>query len=161
MAAIVQPVTLASVDAEIVRQHGTWRYLSPTELDILIDGVVEVVALVKAGWPVDTGTSKDAWTYTIYPPSERSIGFDIENPMFYAEWVHEKGGSPEDPLWSRLIPAAVSSVMPGVVEALRRAIRATETEVARRAATSGSRPAAFLDIVRNTPLRRPNVAGLR
>lgn len=134
MAGFEVPVELRSVEGYLVQRHGSARELSADELMVLDGWAGQMVADIEDRWPVDTGTSRDSFGYVLLDSPQ--IGFLILNDADYAEWVHEKGGTPDDPLYLSLIPEVFEDYRADMVAAMRRAIDDTEDrleEAARRA----------------------------
>lgn len=106
--------------------HGGLRALVPDEEAILYGYGEELLRGIVTAWPVDTGTSQDAFSfYTSADPGE-GFGIVVENPMYYAEYVHLKGADPDVGLWKSLFPDVWRSIKPRLLADLFAAIRATE-----------------------------------
>lgn len=114
--------------------HGGLRALVPDEEAIVYGYGEELLRGIVSSWPVDTGTSQDAFSfYTSGDPGE-GFGIVVENPMYYAEYVHLAGTAPEPPLWRTLFPAVWAPIKPRLLAELFAAIRSTERERASREA---------------------------
>ena len=129
MPGIVFPVYLDSVYNILLVEHGRPRSLSAVEVGILRDYADLIVEYIQDQWPVDTGTSRDAWGYDleVHPPR---IGFILENEMDYAPYV-ARSGEP-GPLFERLVPEAVRAYSVDLVDELTREIRRAEADRRRR-----------------------------
>ena len=152
--AVAVDIRLRSIEEHIRTRHGKDRKPTPTERFVIRAFVEDVVEYIKLRWPVDTGTSRDRWTYEmLFNAGELVIV--IENPMFYAEYVHNRGGTPEDPLWSRLVPEAWNAYKVQMLQALRAEIDKTERvidERRRRQQAPQDRSVGLMDLVRNPDL---------
>lgn len=124
MSALTIPIRLQSIDLLILAEHGSPRSLTAGETATLRDYVDLIVEYIEDAWPVDTGTSRDAWGYELYnhPPG---IGFDITNEMDYAAFVTERG-NPGMPLYTSLVPEAVARYADALRAELTRQIREEE-----------------------------------
>lgn len=130
MAAVIFRANLTSLDLFVRQAHGEWRELTPLEAAILLDGIERTVDYIKEQWPVDTGTSKDSWTYDTSGANERASWVEFQNPMYYAEFVHYPGGNPENPIWRWLIPEAIGAVLAPTLDLVKQAILVTERRIA-------------------------------
>lgn len=137
MGAVKATVKLRTLNTYINRVHGRPRSLTPREMDIAERWVDQIVEYIRAGWPVDTGTSYDKWTASLNPRGGQ-LSITIENEMFYAEYVH-------DGIWSRLVKEAVSAVKSTLIFQLKQAIRETE-------ATLKEGKVSLLDLIRGLDL---------
>lgn len=123
------PIRLTSTEAYLARRHGSTRTLSVTELDILDRHADELVQQIENAWPVDTSTSRDAWTYTVIGRADW-MGFILDNDVDYAEFVHYAGAPASPALWETLLPATVATYAPGLLAALRTEAAATQRRIA-------------------------------
>jgi len=119
--AVSVDIRLPDIDAYIVQKHGQPRSLTPEEADILSSFASLILQAIRDRWPVDTGTSRDRWEVSTVPSGGR-ISILVENPLYYAEYVH-------DGLWRTLIPAIWNIVKPDVMRTLKFAIDKTETKL--------------------------------
>lgn len=119
------PVRLRTVMAAIVRLHGAPRGLSATEVEVLADHAGAIVDAIADAWPVDTSTSRDAWTDILYT-SAGNVGFDIVNDVYYVEYVHRAGEPAIPPLWETLLPETVAAMAPDMNADLIAAVAETE-----------------------------------
>lgn len=134
---------LPAIDAYLIAKHGAPRSLTAEEADILWEYGAMVEEYVVSRWPVDTGTSRDSFSFTISGQAPISILF--ENTMFYAGYVHE-AGTPSiaeggTPLYAELYPAALDRYRADAVRDLQSAIDQTEAEIARASQSQGRRAA--------------------
>ncbi len=148
-------IRLESIENYIrIRNNGRNRITTPREemaIELWADRMLDYI---KSRWPVDTGTSRDRWLYEL-EISAGDIRIILENPMFYSEYVHRTGGSPEDPLWERLVPEAFEAMKEPMLTAVRSEVDATQRALDRRQRV-GQRPrAGLLDLIRN-----PNVVDI-
>jgi len=145
-------IRLRSIEDYIKKTNRRARITTPREemaIELYADRMIDHI---KQGWPVDTGTSRDRWQYEL-KISTGDIRIVIENPMYYAEYVHRKGGSPEDPLWQRLVPEAFNMHKDQMLIAVRAEVDKTQRAIERKK-RQGERPrAGLLDLIRN-----PNLA---
>lgn len=111
-------IRLQSIDKYIVAKHGRPRALTPNEDDLLESFAQLITQAIRDQWPVDTGTSRDRWTVTATGRGG-DVGLVVENPMFYAEYVH-------DELYARLIPQIWNAVKRNLIAGLK--LRIDETE---------------------------------
>jgi hypothetical protein len=117
-------IPLKTVMAAIVRLHGSVRGLSTTETAILDAHAGAIVDDIADQWPVDTSTSRDAWTH-ILDNSAGNVGFTLINDVEYAEFVHRAGEGP-DPLYETLLPEVVRAHAADLNADMIDAIRETE-----------------------------------
>ena len=152
--AVAVDIRLKSIEEHIRRRHGKDRKPTPSEVYIIADFVEDAVNYIKRRWPVDTGTSRDRWTYELLF-NAGDLVIVIENPMYYTEYVHNAGGTPEDPLWARLVPEAWNAHKEQMLQALRAEIDKTERvidERRRRQQAPQDRSVGLMDLVRNPDL---------
>lgn len=146
MSALTFPIRLQSIDLLILTEHGSPRSLTARETATLRDYADLIVEEIQDAWPVDTGTSRDAWGYELHnhPPG---IGFDLTNEMEYAAYVCEVG-RPGIPIYTSLLPAVVMRHADALRNMLtvqikdeekRRATRAASVTLRGRGPTSRSR----------------------
>jgi hypothetical protein len=147
-------LALPEIESYVLAKHGRKRALTPAEEDVLARWGEEVRAYVVAGWPVDTGTSADAWEVEA-DVSPGRYGLLVSNEMDYASFVHRKGGTPEDDLWIELIREAWATAKPLLVTELKLAIDRTEATLQARAA---KKQRDVLDVYRQPRLVRPAAA---
>lgn len=123
VAGFVVPVRLASVEAHLLRAHGSARSLTHDEILVLEGHVEAMVGDIQAVWPVDTSTSRDAFEWYVLPVG---VQFEIANDVDYAEWIHRSGTPADPPLWQTLIPAVFGQHKPAMVADMIAAIDRTE-----------------------------------
>ena len=126
MPGIVYPVRLTSIATYLLQSHGRGRSLTATEIGILRDTADLIVEEIQDQWPVDTGTSRDAWEYDLhvhYP----DIGFDLVNEMDYAPYV-SRAGDGGGPLFETLVPEVVMRHADALRVELMTAINAAEVK---------------------------------
>lgn len=158
MSAIEVYLRLPSIEGYVVRKHGRSRALTPDEEDVINRAGERILAGIVAGWPVDTGTSVDAWSIHA-DVSPGSYGFTVDNPMHYASYVHPSGyGSSESDYWKELIQGVFDSVKGQLVLDLQAAIDRTEERITKSDGPStGSVLDRILDVFR-FPIRRRRAA---
>ena len=125
MGAVRATIRLASLEAKIREAHGSPRALVPDETDVVRKWGELMLDFVQASWPVDTGTSRDAWSFYI-DPSPGSMAIVIENPMFYADYVFRAGDITRSPIWEVIIVEAWSLARQGLILEAKAAIDRTE-----------------------------------
>ncbi len=142
-------IRLRSVEQHIRRSHGKDRKPTPNERIVIRDYAAQILEYIQSRWPVDTGTSRDRWMYRLsFNVGELFIR--IENSMFYAEYVHYEGGTPEDPLWLRLVPEAFQVYKDALNEAAAREIDKTERAlIARQRRLPQTRDDTLMDLIRD------------
>jgi hypothetical protein len=142
-------IRLRSIEQHIRRRHGQDRKPTPNERFIIRSHVEDILNYVKRRWPVDTGTSRDRWMYRLsFDVGELFVR--LENPMFYAEYVHNAGGSPEDPLWSRLVPEAFQAFKDAMNQAVAREVDKTERAlIAKQRRHRQTRDDTLMDLIRD------------
>lgn len=119
------PVQLRTVMAAIVQLHGSARGLSATEVEVLADHAGAIVDAIADAWPVDTSTSRDAWTDILHTTAG-NIGFDLVNDVYYVEFVHRAGEPAIPPLWETLLPETIQAMAPAMNADLIAAVAETE-----------------------------------
>jgi len=127
----VYPIRLTSIEGYIRTTHGSDRPLTASEIVVLSDYADRVLVDIEDDWPVDTATSVDSFSTTLHTQSGY-IGFDIENDADYAQYIHRKGGHPENPLYLTLIPSVLMTWRDSLLKELQRAINKTEAEIRNR-----------------------------
>lgn len=123
-------IRLRTLDEYVAKRHGAQRALTPHESNAIYDFADRMLQYIKDRWPVDTGTSRDRWTYVLNG-TPGQMGLTIENPMFYAEYVHYAGGSDDSPLWETLLPEAFNMVKDALMAAVLAAVDKTEQRIDR------------------------------
>jgi hypothetical protein len=118
VAGISYPVQLASIQAYVRQVNGGPRQLTRTEREVIDDYAAMIVSDIEDAWPVDTSTSRDAWTYEVRGQADW-VGFVIENDVDYVEYVHYAGQPAEPPLWETLLPATVQAYAGDMLAAIR------------------------------------------
>lgn len=135
MAGVDATIGLPSIEALVLQLHGRTRALTPNEEDVVDRYAGEVRDYVVARWPVDTGTSADAWQYEV-DVSPGSYGFTVLNDIDYAEWVHYAGSPTTDEagvsLGETLIEEGWLAVRSALLTELETEVRATEALMATR-----------------------------
>lgn len=136
MSAVRVNIRLRTLDRYIVRVNGSPRALTPREDDVLERFVQLILQAIRDRWPVDTGTSRDAWS-VVLGGRAGAMSITISNRMHYAEFVH-------DGLWEHLIPAVWKAVEGPLMFAAKAAVDRTQREIKRRLELGGS----ILDVFR-------------
>ena len=104
--AVLVDIRLRTIEDYITKKNGGRpRPTTPDEEDVVYRWTALMLAYIRNKWPVDTGTSRDRWSI-IFDGSPGRMALFIENPMYYAEYVHVAGTPPDPPLWETLIPEA-------------------------------------------------------
>lgn len=129
MAGVDATITLPTIEALVLQLHGRARALTPNEEDVVDRYAADVRDYVVARWPVDTGTSADAWEYEVNV-SPGSYGFIVLNDIDYAEWVHMAGSPTTNEagvsLGETLIGEGWQMVRSALLAELEVEVRATE-----------------------------------
>ena len=125
MAGVEIPVEFASIRAYIRQVHGGPRWLLPAELAFLDEIGAALRNWVAARWPVDTGTSRDAWEYQVKGTRDEVL-VTIYNDVDYVEWVHYKGTPAEPALWEQL-QGLIPGILAPLLNQFRRVIDRTES----------------------------------
>lgn len=131
-------VELASIASYIVSRHGKFRYLELNEIQTLDQWAGDIVEKIEEEWPVDTSTSRDAFSYTLMTGGR--VGFTITNDVDYVQYIHAAGTGPESALVDTLIPEIVQDYTSGLLVAMRAAVEVAELVLAARAPAPARRP---------------------
>ena len=75
MSAVLRKIHLVSVERFLKRKHGGQRLLTAGEQIILIAGGQEILAQLKAGWPIVTGRSIAGWD--VAPVTREFISYKV------------------------------------------------------------------------------------
>ena len=148
MSALDFDIKLKSIERFLKRSHGGQRLLTAGEQIILIAGAQEILAQLKAGWPIVTGRSIAGWD--VAPVTRDFIGYTVRNRVDYAEFVHRKNEGP-DPLWTRQMLIIRDGILPRIVSRLKAAIRESE----RYSQPIQAQPSLFLQRPQQTSLGNP------
>ncbi len=124
---IEYPIRLRTIEAYIRLRHGSDRDMSADEIQVLQEWAGVIVDDIANQWPVDTSTSRDAFSYTI---ELDGVGFVILNDADYAQYVHRAGTPAEPALFETLIPEVVDANIEAMFAAMRRAVDTTEAQIA-------------------------------
>jgi hypothetical protein len=129
MSRIDVTIKMPDMIAYLRKQHGSDRPLTPKEVAALRVMGNEMLRVIKQNWPVDTGTSRGAWSYYVNP-SPRAIAFVFTNRVWYSSWITKRGErTVKDggaPLFRRLLTAVWNAGKPKTFRLLREAIDKTE-----------------------------------
>ncbi len=148
MSALDFDIKLKSIERFLKRSHGGQRLLTAGEQIILIAGAQEILAQLKAGWPILTGRSIAGWD--VAPVTRAFIGYTVRNRVDYAEFVHRRGEGP-DPLWTRQMLIIRDGILPRIVSRLKAAISESE----RYSQPIQAQPSLFLQRPQQTSLGNP------
>ena len=148
MSAVLRKIHLVSVERFLKRKHGKARLLTAGEQLVLIAGGQEILAQLKAGWPIVTGRSIAGWD--VAPVTRDFIGYKVSNRGDYAEYVHRKGEGP-DPLWTKQMLVIRDVILPRIVSRLK----ATISETERYSQPVQAQPTLFLPRPQQTSLGTP------
>lgn len=128
---------LQEIERYIRKVHGRRRNLRPSEIDVLRQEVNAQMRVIRQNWPVETGTSRLAWYFTINP-SAGQVAVIFHNPMFYAGFITRKGETPVrdggSPWFTRLLPAVWKANRARLERRLKDAIDKTERQEQTQAA---------------------------
>ena len=149
MTALDFDIKLQSVERFLKRKHGGQRLLTAGEQLVLIAGAQEILAQLKAGWPIVTGRSIAGWD--VAPVTRDFIGYKVSNRVDYAEFVHRRGEGPQGPLWTRQMLIIRDGILPRIVSRLK----ATITETERYSQPIQAQPTLFLQRPQQTTLGNP------
>ena len=130
-------VRLRTIEAFLLREHGSVRQLTVRERRILRGFVRRMELAIEDNWPVDTGFSRDGWRSAISGnvtgggiQGLSGIGFQLFNDVDYARYVRRRGelaaGLP--PLGRRLARQVVVAFAASLNAALMAEIRNTEAQ---------------------------------
>ncbi len=155
MAGVTYPVRLKSIEDYVRLVNGGPRELVKAERDILDEYAGQILEDIENAWPVDTSTSRDAWTYTIVARQDW-MGFVLDNDVDYAEFVHYAGSPASPALWETLLPSTVQAYAPGLLQSLRTEIAVTQRRIAEDKRKGGR---GFLSVVQR--ILRPTRAAFR
>lgn len=138
------PVRLQSIEQYIIQQHHGFRYLELNEIQTLDQWAGDIVQTIEDEWPVDTSTSRDAFSYTLMEGGD--VGFTILNDVDYVEYIHRKGtpsiAEGGTPLYAELIPQVIQQYKEGMLQALRDAVDVSEAALLAQAQPMKRRPRA-------------------
>ena len=90
MSAINYRIKLERLEGMVKLKHKTSRRLAPREERILERYAREIISYIREQWPVDTGTSRAAWSWRL-DTVEGNYAINLTNRIHYASWVHYKG----------------------------------------------------------------------
>lgn len=104
------------------RLHGKDRAFTGAEDDIQARYAAELLRRVLDIWPVDTGTSRDAWEVST-DVSPGSTGIILYNPMYYTSFVFYAGDRSKTPvvdtelrdIWADIKPRLISDLVLRIV----------------------------------------------
>lgn len=152
MAGVEIPLQLDSIRRRLIALHGGPRQLLPAEMRALQRVAEGLRAWIKSEWPVDTGTSRDAWEID-YVGSSSEISILLYNDVDYVEWVHRAGEPEIPPLWE-ILQAQIPQVAKPMLELLSGAIVRGERDLRRYAERTSTAP-----IFRGLPLNQRVIQG--
>lgn len=148
MPAVHAQLKLATVEAWVRdRNQGSLRNMTIREAEIVHIYAEFMIRHIRERWPVDTGTSRDAWFVDVTTTAHSGYRLIFENPMWYSSWVHRRGGTPERPLWSRLIPEAVDLFIALLNNQLMSEMAATEAALEAAVARGADRRGTLLNML--------------
>ena len=153
MAVLVDIRLKTSEDYITKKNEGDPRRPTDAEADVINHWAEIVLAYIRNRWPVDTGTSRDRWSI-VFDGTPGRMALFIENPMYYAEYVHLAGTPPDPPLWETLIPEAWGLFELPMRAAVFRAGDRTANETERRRAADPTK--SLFDLIAEQ-LRGPDV----
>lgn len=140
------PVEMRSIRDYVVRVNAGPRGLTADEIGVLDEWAARILDDIEESWPVDTSTSRDAFSYTVQGRRDR-VGFTIYNDADYVQYIH-RAGAPSiaeggAPLYETLIPTMVDRHLAGLFAELRREIDTTQ----RRLVAERARGGGLVDII--------------
>tara|TARA_Y100000310_G_scaffold33799_1_gene31937 strand:- start:142 stop:630 length:489 start_codon:yes stop_codon:yes gene_type:complete len=140
MSAIHYRIKLERLEGIVKLKHKTTRRLAPREEKILERYARDIVSYIRSRWPVDTGTSRAAWSWRL-DTVEGNYAINLTNRMHYASFVHYRG-SPKAPgrhgkwltpsVFEEVVPEAWSVVRGRLYGDMMREIERTEIELAEK-----------------------------
>ena len=90
MSQIMATAALPEINQYILKKHGQIRALTPSEIDVIRIQAQAQMRVIRRNWPVRTGASRAAWSFTINP-SPNNVSVMFSNPMYYSSWITRKG----------------------------------------------------------------------
>lgn len=155
MPAVQVEIELKGIEAYVKKKtRGQPRPLSPVEVETLYYWADLMLVYIKNQWPIDTGTSRDRWSL-VADTSPGRMALFVENPMYYASYVHRAGTPAEPPLWEVLVPQAWALFKLPLNQAVYKAIDKT----ARTAEEKATSDASYLERIFEQ-FRNPDRAGM-
>ena len=140
MSAINYRIKLQRLEGMVKLKHKTSRRLAPREEKILERYTRDIVSYIRDRWPVDTGTSRAAWSWRL-DTVEGNYAINLTNRMYYASFVHYRG-SPKAPgrhgrwltpaVYEELVPEAWDKYEARLYADMAREIIRTEAELAKK-----------------------------
>lgn len=140
MSAINYRIKLQRLEGMVKLKHKTSRRLAPREEKILERYARDIVSYVRDQWPVDTGTSRAAWSWRL-DTVEGNYAINLTNRMYYASFVHYRG-SPKAPgrhgrwltpaVYEEVVPEAWAKYRDRLYADMSREIIRTEAELAKK-----------------------------
>ena len=140
MSAINYRIKLQRLEGMVKLKHKTSRRLAPREEKILERYARDIVSYIRDQWPVDTGTSRAAWSWRL-DTVEGNYAINLTNRMYYASFVHYRG-SPKAPgrhgkgltpaVYEMLVPQAWNNYRDRLYGDMLREIERTEIELAKK-----------------------------
>ena len=140
MSAINYRIKLQRLEGMVKLKHKTSRRLAPREEKILERYARDIVSYIRDQWPVDTGTSRAAWSWRL-DTVEGNYAINLTNRMYYASFVHYRG-SPKAPgrhgrwltpaVYEELVPEAWDKYEARLYADMAREIIRTEAELAKK-----------------------------
>lgn len=127
-------IRLTSIEEHLRREYGSVRVLQPPETAVVRAFMDTMIGFIKDSWPVDTGTSRDSWSYRIVSDGEQ-VAVEVTNQMPYASYVHPAGTPEGEWYWQQLVTETWLETRAMLVARLKE--RITETEDRRRRLREG------------------------
>ena len=122
------PIRLTAVEQEVVRQNGRPRDLSIDERNVIDAFAEAMVTDLEEAWPVDTGLSRDAWSWVLeIAPGDYTL--IILNDVDYVEYIHRAGENPDSPLYLELVPQVVAAYRERFKAAMAITVQATQAKL--------------------------------
>lgn len=134
MSKIEVTIAMPDINRYIQKVAGERRPLTPRETMVLTKQAQAMLRVIKLNWPVDTGSSRGAWSVYINP-SPNSVAIIFENPMWYSSWVTEKTkptvaeAGQTAALYRKLIPAVWKAAKPKTIRLMKEAITKTQKQL--------------------------------
>ena len=140
---------LPEIDQYIRIKHGSPRSLTPKESAVMGTEVNAQMRVIRRNWPVDTGTSRGAWSATVQGDAG-AVAIVYENPISYSGWVTKKGQTPVReggrPWFQTLVSEVFKANKKRLIRKMREEIDKTEIEL-KKAAEMGVSPREAFKVV--------------
>ena len=146
MSSVKLAITLKKLQDYVLEVHGEERRLGQDAERVLDRYATELVKYVRERWPVDTGTSRMAWSWRT---SSRAGTYAIEltNRMYYASDITDDGTPDGTPLWSQLIAEGWKSLSESFYVEIKSEVDAAQQLIEAAVADGVSKETAVFDVL--------------